>query len=309
MTGPAPEAASGEKPEVASGLPAYVALHAERALGGVTRADGELPVELVHDARTSLRRLRATLRTLPGAFEDAAQAEAALQHLALTLGAVRDVDVLAELLPAALDRVSADRSIADGSTAVGHVSTGGRKVAHALFCSTFEDMRARAVAAYLREAAAAAWADGVGLLRRWVEDPPPAPLVDAEGLLAEAEQRVVERLRAAHGEISALHTARKAAKRWRYAAELLEGAPAAAEHLARAEQLQELLGEVQDLEIAVELLGQLQDRPAAAAALPALSVLVDDLRERQRSAIIAALAAEDLYREEITPRPSAEPGA
>lgn len=289
-----------------AGLPGYMALHAGRALEAVTRTDGDLSVELVHDARTSLRRLRATLRTLPALVEDAEAVEASLQHLALLLGTVRDADVLEELFAEALDRLAADGA---ASACFG--------MARALLRTTLARLRRRAVDACLREAAGPTWAEGVAVLRGFVEAPPEAPIVEAEDVLEAAERRAIERLRAADGEVSLLHAARKAAKRWRYAAEVLEDAPTAAAHLERAQRLQELLGEVQDLAIALELLAQLRGR--AGDARRALDVLHDVLGTRQREAIDAALAAGDLpplrtdgegaAAEEVSPRSSGAPDA
>lgn len=271
-----PVAAGG--PAVVAGLPGYLALHAGRALEAVTRTDGDLSVELVHDARTSLRRLRATLRTLPDLVEDEEAVEASLQHLALRLGTVRDADVLEELFAEALDRLAADGA-----------ASAGFGMARALLRTTLARLRRRAVDACLREAEEPTWTEGVAVLRGFVEEPPEAPVVEAEAVLGAAERRTVERLRAADGEVAALHAARKAAKRWRYAAELLEDVPTAATHLERAQHLQELLGQVQDLEIALELLVQLRGR--AGGAQRALEVLGRTLRARQRDAIGTALTA------------------
>jgi CHAD domain-containing protein len=100
----------------------------------------------------------------------------------------------------------------------------------------------------------------VQLLRGWRAAP---PLTDAAGEENTAAVRYVEkakgkadkRLRKAHDDIERLHRARKAMKRARYAAELVEPADGEMKAIAReAEEMQTLLGEHQDAMVAANFL-------------------------------------------------------
>jgi CHAD domain-containing protein len=80
-------------------------------------------------------------------------------------------------------------------------------------------------------------------------------------LMRKADRKVTRRLAAATagGDPELLHRARKAAKRARYAGELVQplGGRRAGDQVARNEQLQELLGEHQDSLVSAELLRRL----------------------------------------------------
>ena len=265
-------------------LAVYVGEHACRALDGILRVGAELPVEIVHGTRTSLRRLRAAVRTVPGAVPDAAAADAALQALALPLGEVRDADVLAALL------ASEAEDLEPGPA---------RSAAQALLEDELRSRRRDALAAVEAAAGTGAWREGAALLEAWCRTPPSLPVPAAEEVLDRAERKVVRRLETSGGQPSRLHAARKAAKRWRYAAELLAAAPDDApshEHIeaarVRAEAMQDLLGGVQDLEIAHGLLTELVT--AADDGSPArtgLEQLRTRLSARQRELIARAVAS------------------
>src|SRR5699024_1877293 len=80
---------------------AYVRHHAESALVGLAgfeyetgdRLDRERTVERVHSTRTSLRRLRATLRTFPRSVSAPSSADDDLRFVARALSDVRASDV------------------------------------------------------------------------------------------------------------------------------------------------------------------------------------------------------------------------
>lgn len=265
-------------------LAVYVGEHSCRALDGISRIGAELPVEIVHGTRTSLRRLRAAVRTVPGAVPDAAAADAALQALALPLGVVRDADVLAALLASEAEDLE---------------PAPARSAAQALLEDELRSRRRDALAALEAAAGTGAWREGAALLEAWCRTPPSLPVPAAEEVLDRAERKVVRRLETSGGEPSRLHAARKAAKRWRYAAELLAAAPDDApshEHIeaarVRAEAMQDLLGGVQDLEIAHGLLTELVT--AADDGSPArtgLEQLRTRLSARQRELIARAVAS------------------
>lgn len=221
-------------------LSQYVAQHARRALDGLEAAGVEPDAELVHATRTSLRRLRATLRTFAGSFPEPGTLDEDLRVVSLAFGDVRDADVLAAMLLPELDALPEELVLGPAR----------EDLAEAL-----RARRERAVAALPGAAAQEPWQRAAAQLVQWCEHPPGLAEQDLRTLLKRARRRVKGRLRAAGGDPAALHSARKAAKRWRYAAELLEPLePSAAEHLAQATPLQELLGQVQDAVIAEQFL-------------------------------------------------------
>ncbi|MBB5831326.1 CHAD domain-containing protein [Brachybacterium aquaticum] len=265
----------------------YVHAHAARALIGidtVDRAVDDLTVDLVHDTRTSLRRLRGTVRSFPAAFEhlpeygDHVALDADLQAVALAFGEVRDADVLAELLLPALDELPS----ADGAR------PSPVPPARALLTRELDVLRDAALAQLRSDSGGSAWGRTADLLRTWRTAPPSLPHLDPVAVLEGAEARVRRRLTSAADDPAQLHSARKAAKRWRYAAELLLPlGPIAAERLARAEPYQELLGRVQDVEIARTFLAALDPEPEA---VPTLENLLAHLLEMQQKAITAVRA-------------------
>jgi CHAD domain-containing protein len=106
----------------------------------------------------------------------------------------------------------------------------------------------------------------VQLLRGWRAAP---PLTDAAGeeakaavtYVEKAKQKADKRLRKADDDIERLHRARKATKRTRYAAELVEPADSEMKAVARdAEDLQTLLGEHQDATVAANFLATISSR-------------------------------------------------
>ncbi len=221
-------------------LSQYVALHARRALDGIEAADEDPDHELVHATRTSLRRLRATLRTFSDSFPEPGDLDEDLRVVSLAFGAVRDADVLAAMLLPELDALPEELVLGPAREDLG---------------KALRSRRDRAVAALPEAAAQERWQQAAAQLARWCEHPPQLAEQDHRRLLKRARRTVKRRLRAAGGDPAALHSARKAAKRWRYAAELLEPLePSAAKHLAQATPVQELLGQVQDAVIAQQFL-------------------------------------------------------
>ncbi|WP_157773442.1 CHAD domain-containing protein [Brachybacterium vulturis] len=233
-------------------LTAYVHEHAERAAQGLLRIERagedelerELTVEAVHETRTSLRRLRATLRTFPESFAHAPVAATTtdrdLRFVARTLSELRDTDVLAQDLLAQVEALPA-------SLVLGPVR---EELADAL-----AQRRRTAVAHVAARHGRARWRGAVDQLGSWQQDPP--RLVEREPLrlLEGVRDEVRARLRSADGEPHALHSARKAAKRWRYAAELLLPVePGAAAHYDAATTVHVQLGLMQDAVVATGFL-------------------------------------------------------
>lgn len=221
-------------------LPAYITLHSRRALDGLELVGGDLPVEVVHDTRTSLRRLRATLRTFPDSFAGPAALDEDLQWVSIALGEVRDADVLRELLAAQRDHLPADSFSTCES--LDRALTARRR-------SAVEDLGA--------PAHTERWGRSVAQLNAWDQHRPVLRSTDHPTTLERLWRLTRDRLADSAGDPVALHSARKAAKRWRYAAELLAPVESsAAAHLARAEEFQEVLGAVQDAVILADFLDQ-----------------------------------------------------
>ncbi|MGO1227610.1 MAG: CHAD domain-containing protein [Brachybacterium sp.] len=263
-------------------LTAYLSLHTTRAIEGVRHLDAAPTVEMVHDTRTSLRRLRATVRTFPQSFPDLVADDADLQWVALGFGAVRDADVLAELLLPLAESLSA--TDADARSA-GAPSSEQHALAAALTSA-----RERALTDLRAHAEDARWARAVGQLEQWSAAPPSLAMPATEDTLRRARDTVRHRLSAAGGQPDALHSARKAAKRWRYAAELLAPVePAAQAHLEEAQQVQDVLGELQDTVIGTEFLDGLQS-PGRASSTTLVGRLRDALSV-SRAQLVARAAS------------------
>jgi len=176
-------------------------------------------VESVHRVRTRARRIRSVLLAYSSETPDARRLCRDLRWLGVTVGRVRDLDVIRERL-AGLDGAP-ERLDGERDTAVDEVRT------------ALERRRARHLH---RDLAALLEPTGWSGVTQ-------APLAEVAPRILEAErQRVLHRDDAAeHAEAdraARLHDVRKAAKRLRYAAEAA-GEPTLTE---RAEALQELLG-------------------------------------------------------------------
>lgn len=227
-------------------LAAYIRLHATRALEGLRQFDAAPSVELVHDTRTSLRRLRASVRTFPQSFPHLVAEDADLQWVALGFGAVRDADVRTELL----------LPLAESFSGTAADAPPGEQAALA---AALTSAREQALTDLRAHAEDARWSRTVDQLEQWQAAPPSLIASAPAETLRRARDTVRHRIAAADGRPGALHSARRAAKRWRYAAELLAGVePAAQQHLEKAQQVQEVLGELQDTVIAAEFLDGLQ---------------------------------------------------
>jgi CHAD domain-containing protein len=257
--------------------------------------------DAVHEMRTASRRLRSTLRTFralwrPGSTEPL---RAELRWLGGLLGAVRDTDVLAALLAAALDaedpalivgpvaqrldrRLAADAGTA--RAALAHSLAGDRyatlldrlaaTVAAPPAAASYRQIRARASAALHRAdrrldtarhhptRSAAQPPDEAGRPTATPADEagrPTAVRTDEAGRPAATPAEEAGRpaaVRAGEPDRAALHDARKAYKRARYAAEVL--APVAGEPadrlIRRFRELQDVLGDLHDAWLAADVL-------------------------------------------------------
>ncbi|MFE7590908.1 CHAD domain-containing protein [Kitasatospora sp. NPDC057512] len=245
------------KPETTVGQVLLARIEAQAAvLAGLDEAVRADEPDAVHRMRVACRRLRSALRTFrrllaPGATDELV---AELRWLAAALGGARDREVLTERLAAEARELPAE--------------CGPRRVAAALerwgeaeyrqiwpeVVAALDSPRRRA----LGEALAGLLADPP-LRRRAARGAVP----ELSRIAAREQDRTAERVRAAlaaaPGERDlALHAARKAAKRARYAGET--AAPAVG---ARAERYARRMKAVQ------EVLGEHQDAVVAASALAA----------------------------------------
>jgi CHAD domain-containing protein len=210
--------------------------------------------DVIHKTRVATRRYRSVLRVFGSLFdaERAAALDAELKWYAAALGDVRDLQVLrghlfadlAELPPElVLGPVSARLSETFGT----QIAQAQRKLDTA--------MRSKRYVALLDE------------LRAWSLEPPvrqaDAPAAKLSRYLGKAQKKYAKRLRAAEkmaegepGKNEAMHRARKAAKRARYAAELSAptlGKPAR-KYVEHAKNEQDRLGARQDAIVAVDFL-------------------------------------------------------
>lgn len=229
-------------------LSAYVRHHAGQALQGLAGFEYEsgealqrqMTVEVVHGTRTSLRRLRATLRTFSKSFAVPSSTDADLRFVARALSDVRDTDVLTQTLREEVDALP--EALVLGPVR-GDLS------------QALSSRRQRAVEVVDRSRTGAQWGRAVKQLGAWQQDPPALVEEEPVRLLKHARSRVRRRLREADGDPRALHSARKAAKRWRYAAELLAPVESkTVKHFDAATAVHVLLGELQDAVVATEFL-------------------------------------------------------
>lgn len=221
----------------------YVAVQCEQI------ARGDLALRLgeprVHRTRVAIRRLRSTLRVFADLLdpEPVQRLEAELVWWAGLLGEVRDREVLATRLAGHLAALPPELVL--GPVAADIDATLSRERAQHLRRAEAELPGPRLLAL-------------LETLTRWRTEPPflegaSAPADGVQAYVKVASRKARRRLHLAAREEpgpqqeEALHRARKAAKRARYAAELAEPAwPRAAQHARRAEELQTLLGEHQD---------------------------------------------------------------
>lgn len=233
----------------------------------------------VHPVRVAIRRLRATLRTFGRVYdEDAGEAFAQELHWwGLLLGGVRDLQVLSERFgPVDDPRGSRARAEVYLTTQLEReMESAWRGVAEALTLGRAAELRAS--------------------VADWRSDP---PFSAGSGARAErARKRAkkagrtvrkrLERVRAAAAAddpaaADLLHSARKAAKRHRYALELAAPVlgPRTEEKIERRRELQDALGEHQDAVVATEFLTHLDLSGEPAEIAFTLGELTEATRRR-----------------------------
>lgn len=205
---------------------AYLAAQQEALLTG-SRSLAAGDRRGVHSSRVAVRRARSTLRTFGPCFAESAlrPLDAALSAHAGRLGGVRDLEVLQGVLAEHATGALADWLDGRLEIELGEVWA---TVSQAVAAEQPDELPMRFAAA-LHSAADRSVSGG-----------------DLAKLARRARRRAKRRLARAGGDPESLHEARKAAKRARYAAEVL-GDDERAERLTR---IQDVLGEHNDLVVA-----------------------------------------------------------
>ena len=204
----------------------------------------------VHKTRVAARRLRSTLRIFSDVFgaEPAEELDNELKWYADVLGQVRDRDILSSRLGKQIANLPPEQV---------------RGPVEAEVTKTLDAEREDAVRKLDKAMRTPRYAHLMQLLRGWRAAP---PLTDAAGdqgatavkYVEKAKRRADKRLRKADDDSDELHRARKAFKRARYAAELVEPIDSQMKSIARdAEEMQTLLGEHQDATVGAEFLAKM----------------------------------------------------
>jgi CHAD domain-containing protein len=237
-------------------------LAALRALLERHRADSADPdVEFVHDVRVLTRRLSEVVGVLDELIDPAVgeAIDETLRQTRRSAGALRDLDVLGEHL------------------ARWRFPAGLRPLRKRLL-GEMPERRATLVLPLRLQLAGSALGEALLVLARVLENPAHAQSAFAErlaGVLKKRLRRRQKQLRQAFGKAAlkqtstALHQARIAAKKYRYALELADesGLQAGGRNLKFLKRVQKHLGDMHDTDVILQTLGQhVQEVPDATAA-------------------------------------------
>ena len=252
----------GEAPAITSGtfgelVAAYLAAQCDVLASNDVALRTGAPA--VHQTRVAARRLRSTLRIF-GKVVDAAHAEELNNELvwyADLLGQVRDREVLSARLTKHIADLPDEQVRGPVEAEITKILATERDVATQRLN---EAMRTRRYQGFMK------------LLRGWKTEPPLSDVANIEAKAAAtyakgAKRKADKQLSKAGNDIEQLHRARKAMKRARYAAELVEPADRRMKRIARqAKEMQTLLGEHQDAIVAADFLSTMSaasngDRP------------------------------------------------
>jgi CHAD domain-containing protein len=240
----------------------------------------------IHSSRVAIRRIRSTLRVFEVLFDsDAALSlQTELAWYAGVLGAVRDLDVQAQRLADHLTRLPTSYVVGSVADDLAATLSAERAAAWRTLRST---MNGKRYLALLSE------------LDRWSAEPPftsSARRQEAESVadyVTAAEQQLGKRLQQAverETDDDLFHSARKAAKRARYAAELAQPVlgDAASRAVEQTRDLQTLLGEHQDSVVSVALLRRLGRQAPNGFTYGVLLTQQEQLAAQTRAALVAA---------------------
>lgn len=265
------------EPRDPTGLAGLVGLYLDRQHEAILRGDIDhrRGLATIHDLRVATRRYRSVLRVFGDILDPERRTalDAELRRFGTALGEVRDRQVLRKRLDALLAQLPTELVVGPVATRIRESLTAEQVQAEVELDAL---MRTRRYFALLAE------------LRSWREQLPVTtdrPAGDTAHLVRKTERKVARRMAAAPegaDHDAAMHRARKAAKRARYAAELAR--PALGKHARasakRSKKTQQRLGERQDGVLTAEFL-----RRAAMAAHAAgeNAFTLGLLYERERS--------------------------
>ncbi|MFZ0889828.1 MAG: CHAD domain-containing protein, partial [Candidatus Binataceae bacterium] len=230
-------------------------------------------VEPIHQMRVATRRLRAALRLFGRLIpaKSAAAAHRDLSWLAQSIGAVRDLDVLAELMATRARKLPPD--LANGLAPIEQAMQDRRLAGQGRLEQILESARYRRLLIRLSSISPRGPQSEVALgsvARDFLR-----PLVSSV-------QRTGRKLNA-NSPPELLHRLRVRVKRFRYALETVRtlGGKSSKKTLARLEELQDLLGQHHDATAAITWLRQYADTvPAAPATLLAAGALTHAIERR-----------------------------
>jgi CHAD domain-containing protein len=236
----------------------YLRKNHRRVLAGdVALRSGQ--ADPIHKTRVAVRRIRSTLRTFGDLFEPGrtTRLDEELRWYAALLGDVRDRQVLRERYREQLDELPDEVVLGPVRARIDSELAGEQAESWEALVAAFDSDRYMAL---------------LDDLAAFVNDPPPGKKADrpVQWLTKRrhrAERKVVRLLKHAEatGTAEDLHRTRKAAKRARYAAELLrpntEGR-SARKSVKRHRRLQDLLGEHQDGHVSQGVLRRLAAKTA-----------------------------------------------
>ena len=194
-------------------------------LGDIALRDRPEP-EAVHKTRVGIRRLRSTLRSFGPAVTLSPEAlttlDDNLRWLAALLSPIRDGDILARRLTAEVAELPPERVLGPVVIEIEEALATERAAAIRKWRQARRDQRYTML---------------VTTLTGWLTEVPLAQeQVDGHVVLKKAQRKVKRRLKLAAEDPDQLHGARKAAKRLRYAAELLDELVPKAGKIAKAQR-------------------------------------------------------------------------
>jgi len=204
--------------------------------------------DAIHDMRVAVRRLRSTLRTFRGAWDPrrSEPVRGELKWLGECLGGVRDGQVMAAALADALRDEPPELVVGPVAARLQRRLAGQTLPAHEKLRDTLNGKRFRALMADLD---ALLLRRPKSTKRRWVEKRTEKALARAGRLIAQADKAKPA------SRDAALHEARKAYKRGRYAVEMFKAEHKPARRLAkRLGELQDVLGAQHDTVVMRQLL-------------------------------------------------------
>ncbi|MEJ7707359.1 MAG: CYTH and CHAD domain-containing protein [Nocardioidaceae bacterium] len=243
----------------------------------------------IHPTRVAIRRLRSTLRVFGDLFEPGPVKllESELVWYAGLLGQVRDLDVQ-------IERLSKQVASLPGELVLGPVA--------ADIDSTLAAERGKAWQRLRSAMNGRRYVALLSVLEQWRVDPPytgagAKKRTAVAKYVDRAERKLYRRLDASvepGADDELLHSARKAGKRFRYAAELATPVMGdeAVSKVKRAKQLQEMLGEHQDSVVSVEILRRLGARAGSSPGSNGFTYGVLLAKEQQRAQDVWAAVRE-----------------